>query len=66
MTDDNDLWAEVDKSRKRKKNRRQRRAEAFMYLPRAYRRNLHGRGRWRRRLSVTTGRYESPFADPNQ
>jgi len=49
-------------TQRRRKNRAQRRADARYYLGRNMRRNLHGWGRWRRGTTVTTGRYDFPFA----
>lgn len=45
-----------------KRNRAQRRALVFGYASREHRRNLCGRGRWRRALTADTGRYDFPFA----
>lgn len=46
-----------------KRNRAQRRCGAKCLTSRAMRRNLHGRGRWRRGTTVTTSRYAFPFAN---
>lgn len=43
-------------------NRAQRRYQASRVDSRPMRRNIFGIGRWRRPLSVTTGRYDEPFA----
>ena len=49
-------------TQRRRKNREQRRSDARYWLGRNMRRNLHGFGRWRRGTTVTTGRYDFPFA----
>ncbi len=43
-------------------NRAQRREQVVRFTNHYSRKTLFGYGRWRRRLSVATGRYAEPFA----